>query len=85
MLKNGYLTEGDIRGKHYYSTASGEIREGTIICLREVKIGDAVLRNIEASVTHTRHLHLRHSLNSIVHRILSHLFIDNITLILLDK
>jgi clan AA aspartic protease (TIGR02281 family) len=54
MLKNGYLTESDIRGKHYYSTASGEIREGTIICLREVKIGDAVLRNIEASVTHSQ-------------------------------
>ena len=54
MLKNGYLTESDIKGKHYYSTASGEIREGTIICLREVKIGDAVLRNIEASVTHSQ-------------------------------
>ena len=54
MLKNGYLKENDIKGKHYYSTASGDIHEGTIICLREIKIGDAILRNIEASVTHSQ-------------------------------
>ena len=54
MLKNGYLKETDIKGKHYYSTASGDIHEGTIICLREIKIGDAILRNIEASVTHSQ-------------------------------
>ena len=54
MLKNNYLKEKDIKGKNYYSTASGEIREGTIINLREVRIGDAVLRNIEASVTHSQ-------------------------------
>ena len=54
MLKNGYLKEGDIRGKEYYSTATGEIHEGTVIRLREIKIGDAVLRNVEASVTHNQ-------------------------------
>lgn len=54
MLKNGYLKENDIKGKHCYSTASGDIHEGTIICLREIKIGDAILRNIEASVTHSQ-------------------------------
>lgn len=54
MLKNGYLKESDIRGKEYYSTATGEIHEGTIIRLREIKIGDAVLRNIDASVTHSQ-------------------------------
>ena len=52
MLKNGYLKDGDIRGKEYFSTATGEIHEGTKICLREIKIGDAILRNVEASVTH---------------------------------
>ena len=50
MLKNGYLTKDDIRGKEYFSTATGEIHEGTKINLREIKIGDAVLKNVEASV-----------------------------------
>ena len=31
-------------------TASGDIHEGTILKLKEVKLGDAVLKNIEASV-----------------------------------
>ncbi len=54
MLKNGYLKEADIKGKEYYSTATGEIHEGTKIRLREIKIGDSVLRNVEASVTHNQ-------------------------------
>lgn len=31
-------------------TANGQISEGTVITLREVKIGDAVLHNVDASV-----------------------------------
>lgn len=54
MLKNGYLKEKDIKGKNYYSTATGEIREGTVINLLEVRVGDALLKNIEASVTHNQ-------------------------------
>jgi clan AA aspartic protease (TIGR02281 family) len=54
MLKNGYLKEEDIKGKEYFSTATGEIHEGTIIRLKEIKIGDAVLRNVEASVAHNQ-------------------------------
>ncbi len=50
----GYLKESDIKGKEYYSTATGEIHEGTTIRLREIKIGDSVLRNVEASVTHNQ-------------------------------
>ena len=50
MLKNGYLSDKDIKGKKYYRTASGQISEGTTITLREVKIGDAVLHNVDASV-----------------------------------
>ena len=50
MLKNGYLSEKDIKGKRYYQVASGEISAGTVITLREVKIGDAVLHNVDASV-----------------------------------
>ena len=54
MLKNGYLTEGDVKGKKHYMTASGDIHEGTILKLKEVKLGDAVLKNIEASVVHSQ-------------------------------
>ena len=50
MFKNGYLSEKDIKGKKYYQIANGQISEGTTITLREVKIGDAVLHNVNASV-----------------------------------
>lgn len=54
MLKNGYLTDGDIKGKKHYQTASGDIHEGTILKLKEVRLGDAVLKNVEASVVHSQ-------------------------------
>ena len=50
MLKNGYLSEKDVKGKRYYQVASGQLNEGTVITLREVKVGDAVLHNVDASV-----------------------------------
>lgn len=50
MFKNGYLSEKDIKGKRYYQVASGQLNEGTVITLREVRIGDAVLKNVDASV-----------------------------------
>ncbi|MGM9735605.1 MAG: TIGR02281 family clan AA aspartic protease [Candidatus Cryptobacteroides sp.] len=50
MFKNGYLSEKDIKGKKYYQIANGQISEGTTVTLREVKIGDAVLHNVDASV-----------------------------------
>lgn len=50
MLKNEYLSEKDIKGKKYYQIANGQLSEGTVITLHEVKIGDAVLHNVEASV-----------------------------------
>ena len=54
MLKNGYLSDGDIKGKRNYITASGDIHEGTVLRLKEVKLGDAVLKNVEASVVHSQ-------------------------------
>ena len=50
MLKNGYLSAKDVKGTRYYQVASGELNAGTNITLREVKIGDAVLKNVEATV-----------------------------------
>ena len=54
MLKNDFLKESDIKGKDYFSTATGEIREGAIINLRRIKVGDTELRNVEASVAHNQ-------------------------------
>ena len=54
MFKNGYLTDSDVKGKTKYMTASGDIHEGTILKLKEVKLGDAVLKNIEASVVNSQ-------------------------------
>ncbi len=50
MLKNDYLSERDFRGSRKYLTASGNICEGAVICLKEVKVGEFSLKNIEASV-----------------------------------
>ena len=54
MLKNGYLSEKDVKGKRYYQVANGQLNEGTVITLREVKIGDAVLHNVDASVVNSQ-------------------------------
>lgn len=50
MLKNGYLSQCDLGGKGFFSTATGEITEGTKIRLKEVNFGGLKLRNIKASV-----------------------------------
>jgi clan AA aspartic protease (TIGR02281 family) len=54
MLKNGYLSDDDIKGKSQYMTASGDIHEGTVLRLKEVRLGDTILKNIEASVVHSQ-------------------------------
>ncbi len=52
MLKDDEADQSasDIKGKKYYQVANGSISEGTVITLREVKIGEAVLHNVDASV-----------------------------------
>lgn len=54
MLKNRYLSEKDIKGKRYYQVASGELSEGAVITLREIKIGDVKLKDVEASVVNNQ-------------------------------
>lgn len=54
MLKNGYLSESDVKGRRSYVNANGEIHDGTVLRLKEVKLGDIVLKNIEASVVHSQ-------------------------------
>lgn len=54
MLKNGYLSDKDVKGRKYYQIANGQLSEGTVITLREVKIGDAILKNVDASVVNSQ-------------------------------
>lgn len=50
MLKNDYLSERDFRGSRRYLTASGNVCDGALVCLKEVQVGDITLKNVEASV-----------------------------------
>lgn len=50
MAKNDFLSSSDIIGKQNYQTADGNIAEGTIINLKDVKLGSLHLNNIKASV-----------------------------------
>lgn len=50
MVKNGYLSSSDAVGKQRYLTADGNVSEGTVINLKEIKFGTLHLDNIKASV-----------------------------------
>ncbi|MGC4128670.1 MAG: retropepsin-like aspartic protease [Bergeyella sp.] len=50
LYRQGTLTEDDIIGTQSFQDATGRISEGARINLREVKIGNIVLENIEATV-----------------------------------
>jgi len=50
LYRQGTLTEDDIIGTQSFQDATGRISEGVRINLREVKIGNIVLENIEATV-----------------------------------
>ena len=50
MMKNGYLSQSDVVGKHHFSTADGNVSEGTVLNLRNVNFGGINLENIQASV-----------------------------------
>lgn len=50
MAKNDFLSSSDIIGKQNYQTADGNITEGTIINLKDVKLGSLHLNNIKVSV-----------------------------------
>lgn len=50
LYKQGKLTSEDILGKTNFIDANGDVSEGTVIVLREVKIGNKILNDVEASV-----------------------------------
>ena len=51
LMKQGTLDEEDIVGQEQYQDATGGISVGTVINLKEVKIGNKILRNVKASVS----------------------------------
>lgn len=54
MFKNNYLSQKDIEGTQRFSTADGNISEGTIINLNKVEFGGLSLTNIKASVVNSQ-------------------------------
>ena len=54
MLKNDYLSEKDFKGSRRYLTADGTIANGAIVRIKEVKVGDVTLKNIEAYVVNSQ-------------------------------
>lgn len=50
MMKNGYLEDRDLGGDIYFRTASGDVSEGTIVNIRQIKVGQLVLNNVRACV-----------------------------------
>ena len=54
MLKNNNLSSSDIIGRQNYMTADGNITEGMVINLRDVKFGNIHLNNIKASVVNNQ-------------------------------
>lgn len=52
MYKNGYLKNEDFKGTEYYQIADGNIKEGTVINIKEIEFEGFILQNVEASVVH---------------------------------
>lgn len=52
MLENGYLSREDIKGSGQSQVADGRIVDNTIINIKELKIEELMLRNVEAVVIH---------------------------------
>jgi aspartyl protease family protein len=50
LYRQGTLQKEDILDVEYYQDATGRISEGTIVNLREVKIGNMVLEDVNATI-----------------------------------
>ncbi len=50
LYKQGKLSKDDIVGNANFTDANGNVSEGLVIKLREVKVGGRILKDIEASV-----------------------------------
>lgn len=54
LLKQGKLKDEDFRGTQQFTDANGDISEGSTVNLKEVKIGNKTIYNIEASIVHNQ-------------------------------
>ena len=52
LYKQGRISDEDVLGSASFTNANGDIHEGTVINLKEVRIGERVMENVQASVTH---------------------------------
>ena len=52
MIENDYLSIDDIKGTSQSQVADGRFIDNTIITLKEIKIGDKTLTNVDAVVVH---------------------------------
>ncbi len=50
LIKQGTLTEDDLRGVVNFQDAEGELSEGQMVRLRTVQLGDKVIYNVDASI-----------------------------------
>ena len=53
MIKNGYIHETDFGDPVNLQIANGDVIDGMIITLKEVKIGETTLSNVEATVVNS--------------------------------
>lgn len=65
LVKQGLLTDNDIKEDVKYKLANGKIEEGTKIMLKQIEIKGLILENIEASVVHNLDAPLLLGLNAI--------------------
>lgn len=52
LIKQGLLSDKDVKEKVKYKIANGDIEEGTKIILKEINIDGFLLKNVEASIVH---------------------------------
>jgi len=52
LIKQGLLSEKDMKNSVKYKIANGEIKEGTEIILREIEVSGLKINNIIATVVH---------------------------------
>ncbi|NLP59440.1 retroviral-like aspartic protease family protein [Lutibacter sp. B1] len=53
LYSKGLIKSSDIIGKEFFQFADGNISEGLVLNLKEITIGDIVLKNVRASILNT--------------------------------
>ncbi len=50
LVRQGTLTKEDIIKEQYFTDANGNVSKGMLVNLRKVKIGNTILRDVEANI-----------------------------------